>query len=134
MHWRSLLRSNSKSEATDVSDSKAWNELIRLVTSDAMRNRVALSPETLRLHVRMVAAPFKTSDVTEGYGEAGYLLAELLTLLAAQVGRPAPNTPQSALKFLKGQLRGFDTPEAVERREGAWLEEVARILKGSGPG
>jgi hypothetical protein len=129
---RSLLR--SQSETTELSDSKAWQELIPLVTSDAMRNRVALSPETLQLHVRMVAAPFKTSDVVEGAGEAGYLLGELLTRLAEQVGKPAPDTAQGALAFLKDQLRGFNTPEAAERRERAWLGEVARILKGPGQG
>ena len=50
----------------------------------------------------MVAAPFKTSDVVEGAGEAGYLLGELLTRLAEQVGKPAPDTAQGALAFFEG--------------------------------
>jgi hypothetical protein len=128
MSLRSVFHSLFKPRWRYRAAPEVWDEIMSLLTSDAMRNRVSLYPETLRLHVRAMA----TGAEGEGH-DAGALLGALVVALAKQSGKPTPETPAAILQFFKSELQGFDTPEADERAARAELDEMYRIMKGGDP-
>lgn len=67
----------------------------------------------------MIAAPMRLSD---------QLSYELVAAFAREAGKPAPKTIRQAAQFLKEELKGFDTPEANERRERAVANELLALL------
>jgi len=92
MRWRSLFSRRTQNE------SEAFDALRKLLMSDALYNRAALNPETLRLYHRMFP------DEREAVGlEIGRLFGkrsfELVSALAQQAGKPCPIACRPRLSF-----------------------------------
>ena len=87
-----------------------------------------MNPETLSLYHRMFAAHSEATDAAEGMRLFGELSYELVAAFAREAGKPAPDNLKTAAEFLKNELKGFDTPEATERRERATLNELFKLL------
>jgi hypothetical protein len=124
MRWRSLFSRPRQNE------SEAFDALGKLLMSDALYNRAALNPETLRLYHRMFPEPSEAVDDEEIARLFGQRSFELVSALAQQVGKPVPDSAHTALVFLNKELRGFDTAEATQHREGAVLNALIGLLKG----
>lgn len=102
-----------------------WRELFQLLTTEAMANRVALNRNALYLYNEMLDV-----GAHGDAGKAGGLTYKVVAALAAESGKAVPNTPQKFVEFLKDELKGFDSPEAKERAEGARLAAIKDLLSG----
>jgi hypothetical protein len=51
-----------------------------------------------------------------------------IATFAREAGKAAPDNPKAAVEFVKNELKGFETPEATERRERATLNELFKLL------
>ena len=105
--------------------SAPFDELIRLMTTDAMANRVAVNRNALYIYNEMLDVGAH-GDATK----AGGLAYKLVAALATESGRAVPNSPEKFVDFLKDELKGFDTAEAKERAEGARLAAIKDLLSG----
>jgi hypothetical protein len=76
----------------------------------------------------MIAAPSEAADSEEGARLSGQLFYELIATFAHEAGKAAPDNLKAAVEFVKNELRGFETPEATERRERATLNELFKLL------
>ncbi len=103
-------------------------DLAKLSASEAMFNRAALNPATLRIHSRMVREGANRSK--DGGLVAGCLTTVLVKEFAQEAGKPTPDTLQAAADFLRSELKGYDTAEARERRERAVGIELVRDVTG----
>ena len=103
----------------------------KFLTGDALYNLAALDPETLSLYHAMFPEPRQTQEAQDEqmrlFGQRSF---QLMSALARQSGKPAPDSIEATIVFLKDELRGFDTAEATELRAGLVLNELKRILKG----
>jgi hypothetical protein len=102
-------------------------DLPALMSSEAMMNRCALNPETLRLYAHIVDVG--ASGSPEGLREAGRLSYELVSVLAKERGRTPPQSVEETVSFLLQELKGFDAPEARERGARARLNEIFEIMR-----
>ena len=87
--------------------------------SEALYNRAALKPETLRLY-RGMLIDSRDPRLTG---------VRLVNTFARERGVPPPVHSSAMLAFLDSELRGFDTPEAMERRRREVMEEMKRLLR-----
>lgn len=122
MRWRSLFSRRTRND-------EAFDAIRELLAGDALYNRAALSPETLRLYHHMFPDRSEAVD-GEIAGVAGERFAQLVGAFAQLAGKPMPLDLPGMVAFLNEELRGFDTPEATELRERAVLDEMKRLLKG----
>jgi hypothetical protein len=122
--WRSLFSRRKQSKQPLVL------ELAKLSTSEAMFNRAALNPATLRIYCRMVKEGGGDLPTKQGISVFGALNAVIVKQFAQEAGKPVPDSPQAAADFLRSELKGFDTEAARERRESAVAAELMRNLKG----
>ncbi len=76
----------------------------------------------------MQSFPSETTNLQEGVRISGRLYYELMAAFAREAGKPAPRTMEEAVQFLKNELKGFDTPEAKERRDQAVLNQTLELL------
>ena len=88
---------------------------------DALYNRAALSPKTLRLYRELL----NSSDEKQ----MGLRFVRLVNAFARERGVPPPVHSSAMLTFLEFELRDFDTPEATERRRRDVREEMKRLLR-----
>jgi hypothetical protein len=89
---------------------------------EALHNRAALKPETLRLYRGML---LDSRDA----GLMGVRFVRLVNTFARERGLPPPVRSSDMLAFLDGELRDFDTPEATEKRRRMLMEEMKRLLR-----
>ena len=89
---------------------------------NALYNRAALNPETLRLYRGMLLHSHDARQM-------GVRFVRLVNTFARERGVPPPVHSSTMLAFLDGELRGFDTLEATERRRRAVVEEMRRLLR-----
>jgi hypothetical protein len=93
--------------------------------SEAMANRASLSRSTLYIYNEMIEIAAR-----DGFKEAGGLAYKVVAALAAESGKPLPQTLEKILQVLREELKGFDTPEAKERADRARLDAVKDLLSG----
>jgi hypothetical protein len=105
-----------------------FEDLAKIIVSDALYNRAVMSPETLSIYHRMIAAPREAANRKEGARLCGQLFYELIATFAREAGKAAPDNPKAVVEFVKNELKGFETPEATERRERATLNELFKLL------
>jgi hypothetical protein len=107
-------------------EEKDLGDFFELLMTEAMANRASVNRDTLFIYNKMLAVG------AEGDAKnAGQLAYKLVAALAAESGMPAPKTPKKILTFVRNELRGFDTPEAKERAEGARLAAIKDLLLNS---
>ena len=92
-----------------------------MMGDNALYNRAALNPETLRLYRALL-------DSHDGR-LMGVRFVRLVNRFAREKGVPPPVHSSAMLAFLDNELRGFDTPEAMERRRREVMEEMKRLLR-----
>ena len=90
--------------------------------SEALYNRAARNPETLRLY-RGMLIDSRDAQLT------GVRFVRLVNTFARERGVPPPVHSSAMLAFLDAELRDFDTPEATERRRREAMEEMKRVLR-----
>jgi hypothetical protein len=124
--FRDLFSRRTRNEFDDT--------LAEFLTGDALYNRAALYPETLSLYHAMFSVFSEPRETQEAQDEQMRLFGQrsfhLISALARQSGKPAPDTKETMIVFLKDDLRGFDTAEATELRERMLLNKMRGLLKG----
>jgi hypothetical protein len=100
---------------------RAEEAVCEIVTSDALHNRAALNPRTLKLYREIFLDPHDARLIGERF-------AELISAFARERDMPMPVDFPAILAFMNEELRAFDTPEATEIRERAELAELKRLL------
>jgi hypothetical protein len=105
---------------------RAEDAVCEIVTSDALHNRAALNPRTLKLYREIFSDPHDAGLIGERF-------AELISAFARERDMPMPVDFPAILAFMNEELRDFDTPEATEIRERAELAELKRLLSGLRP-
>jgi hypothetical protein len=123
---RGMHLPSRKSKAAD--EDFDFDDLLKIILSDALYNRAAMNPETLSLYHRMMAAPSEVSGSEEGARLSGQLFYELTAAFAREAGKTAPDNLKDAVQFANSELKGFETLEAMERREHATLSEISKLF------
>jgi hypothetical protein len=111
------------------SDKNALGEFVRLLTTEAMANRVALNGSALHIYNEMLDVD-RHGDSEKAGEKAGGFAYKLIATLAAESGKKVPKTPKEIVHFPKLELKGFDTPEATELAAGARLAAIKDLLSG----